>query len=179
MKEETSSAKLKNNTVEGSLSHLLSFPYSRHKMKRLGRGKSSGHGGTSTKGHKGQKSRSGFGLLRGFEGGQMPLVRRLPKFGFTNGRFKIRYNIVNLSDLNRFDSEVDPTLLYKSGLVGKRRALVKILAQGTVDKPLKVKAHHFSKKAIELIEKAGGSVEKIKTVSVSVETNGANGNANK
>ena len=129
-------------------------------MKRLGRGKSSGHGGTSTKGHKGQRSRSGFGLLRGFEGGQMPLVRRLPKFGFTNKRFKIKYDIVNLSDLNRFDSEVDPATLYDAGLI-KKKSLVKILAQGSLDKALKVKAHHFSKKAIELIEKAGGVAEKI------------------
>lgn len=174
MKEETSNKVNSEEGVsvskdkpisKGGLSYLPSFPYSRHKIKRLGRGKSSGHGGTSTKGHKGQKSRSGFGLLRGFEGGQMPLVRRLPKFGFTNGRFKVRYNIVNLLELNRFDSEVDPALLYKSGLVGKK-SLVKILAQGSLNKPLKVKAHHFSQKAIELIEKAGGVAEKIKPVAV-------------
>ena len=82
------------------LNNLQSFRGTRHKRKRLGRGKSSGHGGTSTKGHKGQRARSGFGLLRGFEGGQMPLVRSLPKFGFTNKRFKKHYVILNLSDLN-------------------------------------------------------------------------------
>lgn len=176
MKEETSNkvnsegaSASKNNkkpisTFEGGLGHLSSFPYSRHKMKRLGRGKSSGHGGTSTKGHKGQRSRSGFGLLRGFEGGQMPLVRRLPKFGFTNNRFKVKYDIVNLSDLNRFDSEVDPTLLYQSGLVGKQ-ALVKILAKDSLNKPLKIKAHYFSQKAIELIKKAGGTADKINIAS--------------
>ena len=84
------------------LNNLQSFRGHRHKRKRLGRGKSSGHGGTSTKGHKGQRARSGFGLLRGFEGGQMPLVRSLPKFGFTNKRFKKHYVILNLSDLNLF-----------------------------------------------------------------------------
>ena len=140
------------------LSQLPAFPKSRHKMKRLGRGKSSGHGGTSTKGHKGQRARSGFGLLRGFEGGQMPLVRLLPKFGFTNARFKTRYNIINVSDLNRFDSEVDPSILYSAGLV-KKNALVKILAQGELKKPLKVKAHLFSKKAVEVIKQAGGQAE--------------------
>jgi len=133
---------------------------SRHKSKRLGRGKSSGHGGTSTKGHKGQKARSGFGLLRGFEGGQMPLVRSLPKFGFTNKRFKTKYSVINVSDLNRFDTEVTPESLYKVGFIQKN-ALVKILANGSLDKALTVKAHHFSKKAIELIEKAGGKAEKL------------------
>ena len=136
---------------------LSAFPHSRHKKKRLGRGRSSGHGGTSTKGHKGQRSRSGFGLLRGFEGGQMPLVRSLPKFGFTNNRFKTKRDIVHLSDLNRFDSEVDPEILFQSGLAAK--APVKILAKGELKKPLKIKAHHFSKKAAQLIKKAGGTLE--------------------
>ena len=148
------------------LNQLSAFPKSSHKIKRLGRGKSSGHGGTSTKGHKGQRARSGFGLLRGFEGGQMPLVRLLPKFGFTNARFKTKYNIINVSDLNRFDSEVDPSILYKEGLV-KKNALVKILAQGKLKKSLKVKAHCFSKKATEVIKKAGGQVEELLSFSVS------------
>ncbi len=146
-----------------SLERLQTFPGSRHKMKRLGRGRSSGHGGTSTKGHKGQRARSGFGLLRGFEGGQMPLVRLLPKFGFTNARFKKKCDIINLSVLNRFDSEVDPSILYSAGLV-RKKAFVKILAQGELTKPLTVRAHNFSKKAIELIEKAGGKVEKLVSV---------------
>ena len=146
-------------TASVSLLHKLeSFSGARHKMKRLGRGKSSGHGGTSTKGHKGQRCRSGFGLLRGFEGGQMPLVRLLPKFGFTNIRFKTKYDIVNVSDLNRFDSEVNPATLYEAGLAGKK-SLVKILAEGKLDKPLQVKAHRFSQKAIKVIEKAGGKAE--------------------
>ena len=140
------------------LNQLSAFPKSHHKMKRLGRGKSSGHGGTSTKGHKGQRARSGFGLLRGFEGGQMPLVRLLPKFGFTNARFKKKYDVINVSYLNRFDSEVDPFVLYKAGVV-KKNALVKILAQGELKKSLKVKAHWFSKKAAEVIKKAGGQAE--------------------
>lgn len=161
MKKDSQIKSGKSNVVHPSavlLDKLESFSGSRHKMKRLGRGKSSGHGGTSTKGHKGQRARSGFGLLRGFEGGQMPLVRLLPKFGFTNIRFKTRYDIVNLSDLNRFSSEVDPSVLYEAGLVG-RRSLVKILAQGKLDKPLKVKAHRFSRKAVEMIEKTGGKAE--------------------
>lgn len=140
------------------LSQLQSFPGSRHKEKRLGRGKSSGHGGTSTKGHKGQRARSGFGLLRGFEGGQMPLVRLLPKFGFTNNRFKTKYAVLNLSDLDAFETEVNPSVLYEAGLAGKK-SLIKILGQGKLDKPLKVKAHKFSKKAVEMIKKAGGQAE--------------------
>ena len=140
------------------LSQLQSFPGSRQKEKRLGRGRSSGHGGTSTKGHKGQRARSGFGLLRGFEGGQMPLVRLLPKFGFTNNRFKTKYTVLNLSDLNSFESEVNPEVLYKAGRSGKK-SLIKILGQGNLDKSLKVKAHKFSKKAVEMIKKAGGQAE--------------------
>ena len=150
------------------LSQLQSFPGSRHKEKRLGRGKSSGHGGTSTKGHKGQRARSGFGLLRGFEGGQMPLVRLLPKFGFTNNRFKKKYVVLNLSDLNSFESEVNPAVLYEIGVAGKK-SLIKILGQGNLDKPLTVKAHKFSKKAVEMIKKAGGQAEVLSLSGVSEE----------
>ena len=132
----------------------------RHKSKRLGRGKGSGHGGTSTKGHKGQRARSGFGLLRGFEGGQMPLVRLLPKFGFTNARFKTRYNTINLSDLNKFSSDVNPTSLYEAGLISKG-ALVKVLGEGKIDKALKVQAHRFSQKAAQMIKDVGGTVDEI------------------
>lgn len=137
------------------LSELSPLRGSRHKMKRLGRGKGSGHGGTSTKGHKGQKARSGHKPLRGFEGGQMPLVRRLPKFGFTNAKFKTTYDVINLSDLNRFDSEVSPEILSQAGLVGKR-SLVKILGTGKIKKAINVKAHRFSQSALEAIKKAGG-----------------------
>ena len=113
------------------LNRLQSFSCARHKPKRLGRGKSSGHGGTSTKGHKGQKARSGFGLLRGFEGGQIPLVRSLPKFGFTNKRFKKKVATLNLSDLEASlakeassSTEVNSEFLYKAGL-GKKRGYSK------------------------------------------------------
>ena len=140
------------------LSELSPARGSRHKIKRLGRGKGSGHGGTSTKGHKGQKARSGHKPLRGFEGGQMPLVRRLPKFGFTNAQFKTHYDIVNLSDLNQFDSEVNPEILRQAGLVGKN-ALVKILGKGELKKALNVKSHRFSQSALESIKKAGGKTE--------------------
>ena len=172
-KNASSSGKSLANVASSDaiLSRMSAFPRSRHKMKRLGRGRSSGHGGTSTKGHKGQRARSGFGLLRGFEGGQMPLVRLLPKFGFTNSRFKTRYDIVNLSQISRFDSEVTPEVLSSAGLVGKN-SLVKILAKGVVEKPLKVRAHRFSKKAVELIKKAGGGAEVI-VVSASPPAEGA------
>ena len=142
------------------LNNLSSFSKAYHKKKRLGRGKSSGHGGTSTKGHKGQRARSGFGLLRGFEGGQMPLVRSLPKFGFTNKRFKTRYAIIHLSVLNRFDSEVTPELLYKKGLV-KKNTMIKILGSGQLHKALTVSAHHFSRGALSAFKKAGGEAKKI------------------
>ena len=91
------------------------------------------------------------------------MVRLLPKFGFTNNRFKTRYDIINVSDLNRFDSEVIPSVLFTAGLVGKK-SLVKILAKGELKKALKVKAHRFSRKAVELIEKAGGTVEILSTI---------------
>ncbi len=144
------------------LNNLSSFFGARHKRKRLGRGRSSGHGGTSTKGHKGQRARSGFGLLRGFEGGQMPLVRSLPKFGFTNKRFKTRYTAVSLSALNRFDSEVTPELLYKEGLT-KKNTMIKILGSGQLNKALKVSAHHFSRGALSALKKAGGEAKTINT----------------
>lgn len=181
MKENNKEQSKKEQSSVSLLHKLESFSGSRHKMKRLGRGKSSGHGGTSTKGHKGQRSRSGFGLLRGFEGGQMPLVRLLPKFGFTNIRFKTKYDIVNVSDLNRFNSEVNPAVLYEAGLVG-RKSLVKILAEGKLDKSLKVKAHRFSQKAVAIIEKAGGKAEILPVVSADkvveekVTSNNDNGN---
>ena len=140
------------------LSKLSSAPGAKHKAKRLGRGRACGCGGTSTKGHKGQKARSGHKPLRGFEGGQMPLVRRLPKFGFTNTRFKTQYNIFNLSDLNRFDKEVNVELLTAAG---KKSLPVKILGRGVLKKALKVQAHRFSRSAVKAIEKAGGQVETI------------------
>ena len=127
------------------------------KSKRLGRGKGSGKGGTSTKGHKGQKARSGVKLKRGFEGGQMPLVRRLPKFGFSNHSFKKIYIPINLKQLNEFNGEVKFKDFVQKKWV-KKSDLIKILAQGKLEKPLKIEAHQFSQKAKAEIEKKGGQI---------------------
>ncbi|MCR2043512.1 50S ribosomal protein L15 [Anaerosalibacter massiliensis] len=130
--------------------------------KRVGRGIGSGLGKTSGKGHKGQNARSGGGVRPGFEGGQMPLFRRLPKRGFTNV-FAKEYSIVNIRDLDRFDENtvVTPELLLNEGLVKKLNDGVKILGDGDLEKKLTVKAHKFSKSAAEKIEAAGGKVEVI------------------
>lgn len=142
------------------LSSLRPQVGSTHRSKLLGRGRGSGKGGTSGKGHKGQKARKSGNIRRGFEGGQTPLHRRSPKFGFTNNMFKTEYNIVNLTSLNQFTGEVGPDQLRQAGLTGK--GLVKILAKGEVSKGLKVSAHKFSEKAKAAIEKAGGQVELLK-----------------
>lgn len=127
--------------------------------KRVGRGIGSGLGGTSGKGHKGQKARTGGRVRWGFEGGQTPLMRRLPKFGFSNVAFATEYDILNIGQLERFDKEVSPETLEAAGLL--RVGRVKILAKGELKKALTVKAHKFSAKAKEAIEKAGGKVEVI------------------
>jgi large subunit ribosomal protein L15 len=135
---------------------------SRKERKRLGRGIGSGQGKTAGKGHKGQNARSGGGVRLGFEGGQTPLYRRLPKRGFTNiGRKE--YAIVNLDTLNRFveGTEVTPELLIETGVVSNEKAGIKILAKGTLEKKLTVKAHKFSSAAKEAIEAAGGNTEVI------------------
>ncbi|MCB0392834.1 MAG: 50S ribosomal protein L15 [Bdellovibrionales bacterium] len=142
------------------LSELKPKRGSTHKKKRVGRGDGSGWGGTAGKGHKGQKARSGAPIKRGFEGGQMQMARRLPKFGFTNTNFKTTYNIVNISQLNNLDGEVTPQMLKDMGLVGT--GLVKILADGELSKALTVKAHKFSESAKKAIEGAGGTAEVIK-----------------
>ncbi len=130
------------------------------KRKRVGRGMGSGMGKTSTRGHKGQGSRSGSRLLRGFEGGQMPLHRRLPKRGFTN-IFRTEYAVVNLEQLARLgETSVNPELLRKAGLV-KRNLPVKVLGDGELSTALTVRAHKFSKSAQEKITKAGGRAEVI------------------
>lgn len=138
--------------------HQLKPPFgSKHKKKRLGRGDASGHGGTSTKGHKGHKSRSGFALSYNFEGGQMPLMRRLPKRGFTHLK-KINYEILNLSQIEKkFDEEavIKPESLKESKLV-KKGEFIKILGVGNLTKKMEIHAHSFSKKARETIEKSGG-----------------------
>lgn len=135
---------------------------SRQDRKRKGRGIGSGNGKTAGKGHKGQNARSGGGVRLGFEGGQTPLYRRLPKRGFTNINRK-EYAIVNLDALNRFEdgSEVTPELLLEIGLVSNEKSGIKILAKGNVEKKLTVKAHKFSSAAKEAIEAAGGTAEVI------------------
>jgi large subunit ribosomal protein L15 len=139
-------------------------PYGATKeRKRVGRGTSSGTGKTSGKGHKGQNARSGGGVRPGFEGGQLPLYRRLPKRGFSNARFKTEYAVINLSDLNKFekDSVVTPELLKEMGIVKNQLNGIKVLGQGTLEKKLVVKANKFSETAKEAIEKNGGKAEVI------------------
>ncbi len=143
------------------LSELKPKEGSTHKKRRIGRGHSSGWGKTSGKGHKGQKARAGAPIRRGFEGGQTPLQIRLPKFGFTNGKFKKVYEIVNLNQLEKFDGEVNPETL-KAGGVTHHTKRVKILGNGEIKKALTVKAHKFSETAKKAIEAAGGTAEVIK-----------------
>ena len=129
-----------------------------HKKKRVGRGDGSNWGGTAGKGHKGQLARSGGKVKRGFEGGQTPLHRRLPKFGFKNTQFKNNYAIISLHQLNGFEGEVSPETLVERGFA-KKGEQIKILANGSVKKTLTVKAHKFSEAAKTAIEKAGGATE--------------------
>ena len=144
------------------LNELKPAPGSNRKRKRVGRGDGSGHGKTSGRGHKGQGSRSGGNIAPGFEGGQMPLQRRLPKRGFTNP-FKVENAVVNLEQLDVFaaGSEVTPQGLAERGLVRGKDRRVKILGDGAIAKALTVKAHGFSAKAKEKIESAGGKAELI------------------
>lgn len=127
----------------------------RHKV--VGRGRGSGHGKTSGRGNKGQNSRASGGVRPGFEGGQMPLIRRIPKRGFTFTP-KAAYEVVNLDKLNSFGAgtEVTPEVLKKANMINRKKPQVKILGQGDLKHALSVKAHAFSKSAIEKIEKAGG-----------------------
>ena len=133
---------------------------SRHRVKRLGCGESSGHGKTSGKGHKGQKARSGGSIRLGFEGGQMPLIRRLPKRGFNNAAFHKHYAIVNVSELNAFEAGtvVNEQLLRESNLVRGHFAGIKILGEGELKHDLQVQVDKISTTAREKIEKAGGTV---------------------
>lgn len=136
--------------------------HNKKRPKRLGRGDASGHGGTSTKGHKGQKARSGGFHKRGFEGGQMPLARRLPKIGFTS-RSKQKMGIVNLSQLSTLpkDCEINLKLCQDHGWVSNSADFLKVLGNGEISNPMTVKAHSFSKTAQEKIEAAGGKTEVI------------------
>ena len=136
---------------------------SRRSSKRKGQGPGSGNGKTAGRGHKGQRSRSGArrGSRVGFEGGQMPLYRRLPKIGFSNQRFRKTYEVVNLSDIEAcsFDGDVGPSELKTAGLIRKATLPVKILGDGKLTRPLKISAHAFSRSASEKITESGGSVE--------------------
>lgn len=145
-------------------------PGSRKARKRVGRGDGSGHGTYSGRGCKGQKSRAGYRMKPGFEGGQLPLIKRLPrKRGFTN-IFRIEYSVVNLTRLNVFEpeSEVDLEKLITAGIVKSLRRPVKILGEGDIDRPLSVKAHKFSAAARTKIEAAGGTVEEVVNASPAI-----------
>ena len=146
------------------LNQLQPFSGARHSKKRIGRGDASGTGGTAGRGHKGQKSRSGGSIPAWFEGGQMPLVRRIPKRGPKRTAHKrIEYDIVNLGTLNQFDDGEDITLdrLISASLVSPRNPKVKILGEGTLEKQLTIHAHRFSKSAIQEIESKGGQIKVI------------------
>ena len=134
-----------------------------HRPKRIGQGMGSGHGKTATRGSKGQRSRAGSRLRPGFEGGQMPLQRRLPKRGFTN-IFKKHFALVNLSDLARFSAEqtITPEFLLRTGVVKKLGDGLKVLGDGELKVGLEIHAHRFSKSALEKIQKAGGKAEVIR-----------------
>jgi large subunit ribosomal protein L15 len=142
------------------LNNLKPRPGAKHRVKRLGCGESSGHGKTSGKGHKGQKARSGGSIRLGFEGGQMPLIRRLPKRGFNNAAFKTKYAVINLDELEVFEpgSQINEQILREKGLVNGRIDGVKILGRGELTKKLAVEADKFSESARQKIEQAGGSV---------------------
>lgn len=149
------------------LSNLKYVKGSRKKVKRIGRGEGSGYGGTATKGSNGQKSRSGAKYRAWFEGGQMPLQRRVPKRGFTN-IFKIEYQVVSLGRLQKLvddkkltDSNINPAVLFKNKVISKGAAPYKILGDGELKSSLNVEAHAYSASAKEKIEAAGGSIKKI------------------
>ena len=144
-----------------NLETLKPRPGSKHRVKRLGCGESSGHGKTSGKGHKGQKARSGGSIRLGFEGGQMPLIRRLPKRGFNNAEFKTKWATVNVSQLNAFEdgATVNEAALLEKKLIRGIYDGVKVLANGDLTKKLVVAVDKVSAAAAEKIQKAGGSVE--------------------
>lgn len=144
------------------LNELVKSPETKNR-KRVGRGQGSGLGKTAGRGENGQKSRSGVSIKPWFEGGQTSLFKRLPKRGFNNAQFRKEYAIVNLSDLNRFEdgTEVTPELLIETGIIKKPLAGIKVLANGKLEKKLKVKAHRFSSVAVTKIEELGGTTEVI------------------
>ena len=145
------------------LHELSKNPGATHERKRVGRGMGSVLGKTSGKGEKGQKARSGVSIPATFEGGQLPIYRRLPKRGFSNYKFKIKYATINVEDLNRFadGTVITPELLRDCGLLMKQLSGVKVLGNGTLEKKLTIKANKFSKEAVEKIEKSGSTLEVI------------------
>jgi large subunit ribosomal protein L15 len=144
------------------LHELAPMPGAKKKRKRIGRGTGSGHGKTATKGHKGLKARSGGGKRPGFEGGQMPLIRRIPKHGFQNP-FRIEYSIVNLKSLTALGAvdPITPQALVDAGLIKRTRQPVKVLGQGELGRAVVIQAHKFSQSAVAKIEAAGGRAEVI------------------
>ncbi len=142
------------------ISDLAPTPGAKKKEKRIGRGPGSGHGKTSTKGHKGQAARSGGTKAPGFEGGQQPLIRRVPKRGFKN-IFKKEYAVVNLNRLDQFPAEtvINPEFLLQVGIIKKATESVKVLGEGALTKPLVIAAHKFSEEALKKIQAAGGRAE--------------------
>lgn len=142
------------------ISDLAPQDGAKKKEKRIGRGPGSGHGKTSTKGHKGQASRSGGTKAPGFEGGQQPLIRRVPKRGFNNIHRK-EYTVVNLKRLGLFEAEkvINPQSLQEAGIIKKSTERVKVLGDGALSKPLVISAHKFSEEAMKKIEAAGGRAE--------------------
>ena len=143
------------------ISDLAPEPGSRKTRKRVGRGPGSGHGKTSCRGHKGQNARSGGGVKPGFEGGQMPLQRRLPKRGFTN-IFAKKYSIINVGSLEKIsESTITPDILVQEGLIKNTKDMIKVLGNGEVTKAFTIQAHAFSASAKEKINKAKGTVEVI------------------
>ena len=156
-------AKIQTPVQAISLSNLEPVPGSRRRPIRLGMGEGSGTGQTATRGQKGQRSRSGDGKLVGFEGGQTPLIRRIPKRGFTNGAFKVVYQVVSLESIQEtFKNQKEVTIeaLKIHGLV-KGRKPVKVLGDGELSKPFAISAHKFSKSALEKIKKAGGTASPV------------------
>ena len=147
-----------------NLKSVLEVPSPNRPRKRVGRGTGSGHGKTCGRGHKGQRSRSGFNRKWAHEGGQMPLLRRLPKRGFSNFRFQTRYEVVNVGDLGAFakGTVVTAAVLSAAGLVKNPGSLVKILGNGELKVALTVQAHAFSKQAVEKIAAAGGKTDVVR-----------------
>ena len=145
------------------LHELKKNPGATHSKKIVGRGPGSGLGKTSGKGHKGQNARSGGGVRPVFEGGQLPLYRRLPKRGFSNAKFKTEYAVINVGDLNKFDegTVITPELLKETGIIKKQLSGIKVLGHGELEKKITIQAHRFSSTALEKIERSGSKAEVI------------------